>query len=243
MSELQLQIHFDDQMRVEVPVGHFFGSGPDRVNRVQDWYRSVDPVTGTLTSRWVMPYAERVEINLINKGEQVVEASLTLRISERTWRADSLYFNAAYRQQNGIAVHQVEKASDWSYIDLQGQGLYVGDTFSIFNYANNWWGEGDEKIYIDGETFPSHFGTGTEDYYGYAWGRSFLFNQPFVGQPQADASPHPPTENTLRGPTINSRVRALDAIPFQQSIKVDMELWHGEQTQMDVSVASFWYGQ
>ena len=40
-------------------------------------------------------------------------------------------------------------------------------------------GEGDEKVYVDGETFPSHFGTGTEDYYGYAWGRY----EPWINHP------------------------------------------------------------
>ena len=243
MRDLQLRISFDGWERVSMPVGHFFGSGLDQLNRVQDWYRSIDPQNNTLTSYWLMPYAAKAKISLINSGEQALEAKLELSISERPWSADSLYFNAAYRKQDAVQVGPDEQARDWTYIDLQGKGLYVGDTFSIFNYADNWWGEGDEKIYIDGEASPSHFGTGTEDYYGYAWGRSFLFNQPFIGQPQADASPHPPTQRSLQGPTVNSRVRALDAIPFRQSIKVDMELWHWEQTKIDVAVSSFWYGR
>ena len=48
-----------------------------------------------------------------------------------------------------------------------------------------WATKGDEKVYVDGETFPSHFGTGTEDYYGYAWGRyEPWINHPFVAQPK-----------------------------------------------------------
>ena len=35
--------------------------------------------------------------------------------------------------------------------------------------AGGWWGEGDEKFFVDGEKFPSTFGTGSEDYFGYAW--------------------------------------------------------------------------
>ena len=46
----------------------------------------------------------------------------------------------------------------------------VGDTLALHNGAAAWWGEGDEKIFVDGETFPSHFGTGSEDYYGYSFG-------------------------------------------------------------------------
>ena len=55
----------------------------------------------------------------------------------------------------------------------------MGDTLAVVNGAAAWWGEGDEKIYVDDESFPSHFGTGTEDYYGYAWCRAKSFSSPF----------------------------------------------------------------
>jgi phage protein U len=46
----------------------------------------------------------------------------------------------------------------------KGRRVYVGDTLTIMNPEEQWWGEGDEKIWVDGEDFPSLFGTGTEDY-------------------------------------------------------------------------------
>ena len=52
----------------------------------------------------------------------------------------------------------------------------------LINYHRGWWGEGDEKIYVDGEDFPSHFGTGTEDYYGYAWCRPEEFAERGLSQ-------------------------------------------------------------
>ena len=75
-----------------------------------------------------------------------------------------------------------------NYVTLQGQGTVVGDTLTVFNGTNAWWGEGDEKIYIDGEAFPSHVGTGTEDYYGYAWCRPEAFQSPFHAQPCGDGN-------------------------------------------------------
>ena len=68
-----------------------------------------------------------------------------------------------------------------------------------------WWGEGDEKVWVDGESFPSHFGTGTEDHYGYAWATR-VFQGPFCNEPRAGPA--------TRGITPTPARRSLDAIPF-----------------------------
>jgi hypothetical protein len=119
---------------------------------------------------------------------------------------------------------------------VKGQGVYVGDTLAIFNGASAWWGEGDEKIYVDGESFPSHFGTGTEDYYGYAWCRPEFFEAPFHAQPSGAG-------NFTPGLSVNSRYRSLDAIPFTTSIQFDMEMWHWRQTIVNFAPAAFWYAR
>ena len=98
--------------------------------------------------------------------------------------------------------------------------MYVGDAVTVYNPNLGWWGEGDEKVYVDGETFPSHFGTGTEDYYGYAWGRyEPWINHPFVAQPIGDGC------YAHIGLAQNTRVRSLDAIPFTRSLRFDIELF------------------
>lgn len=110
----------------------------------------------------------------------------------------------------------------------------MGDTLTIFNRTGRWWGEGDEKIYVDGETFPSHFGTGTEDYYGYAWCMGNPFSAPFIAQPEGGGNVRP-------GFTVNDRYRSLDAIPFAKSLKLDMEVWHAAKTKIDYAPATFFY--
>ena len=84
-----------------------------------------------------------------------------------------------------------------NFVTAKGKGVYVGDTLTLFNGDKLWWGEGDEKIYVDDETFPSHFGTGTEDYYCYAWGRHETFAGPFNAQPDG-------TGNNSPGFTVNT---------------------------------------
>jgi len=125
-------------------------------------------------------------------------------------------------------------AYDVNYIEIKGQGNFVGDVLTIFNGTNAWWGEGDEKIYVDGEGFPSHFGTGTEDYYGYAWCRPEFFEAPFHAQPNGEG-------NLAGGYAVNCRFRTLDAIPFNESFKFDMELWHWRNTRVNYAPTTFWY--
>ncbi len=87
------------------------------------------------------------------------------------------------------------------------------------NPVSAWWGEGDEKIYVDGEPFPSWFGTGSEDYYGYAWSDPKPFQHAYHNQTRCDGPGN-------RGRTSVNRFHILDAIPFTKSFRFDMEFWH-----------------
>ena len=128
-----------------------------------------------------------------------------------------------------------EGAFDFNYVTVDGKGVYVGDALTVYNRVDAWWGEGDEKVYVDGEEFPSHFGTGTEDYYGYAWCRpERISNHPYIAQPSGDGNFHP-------GYTLNIRYRGLDAIPFNTSLKFDMEVWHWVKSELDFAPVTFWY--
>jgi hypothetical protein len=100
----------------------------------------------------------------------------------------------------------------------------------------NWWGEGDEKIYIDGESFPSQLGTGLEDYYGFAWGLANYFNSPFISIPSRDAR----SKEDWSGYNTVARMRLLDDIIFSRSLKVDMEAMNPEPG-VSFAVSCFWY--
>ena len=94
-----------------------------------------------------------------------------------------MHFHAKWRAQFDVPTRPM---IDWNYLTAKGQGVFAGVAFAIDNPVKDWWGEGDEKIYVDGETFPSHFGTGTEDYYGYAWCWPGLFTHAYHAQPRCD---------------------------------------------------------
>ncbi len=163
-------------------------------------------------------------------------------VSPWKWDDRSMYFHATWRQLTKVpsfregTTKPEEGAFDVNFVEVAGQGVYVGDTLTVFNGADAWWGEGDEKIFVDGEVFPSHIGTGTEDYFGYAWCRPEFFASPFHAQPTGAG-------NLTAGFSVNSRYRALDAIPFTKSVKFDMELWHWANTVVNYAPATFWYAR
>ncbi|MDN5205697.1 DUF2961 domain-containing protein [Fulvivirgaceae bacterium BMA10] len=234
VKDLWIQFFFDDKSTVDVPVGLFFGIG-DQLVPTSDWYRKVD-TDGNMASFWVMPFQKKAKVRLINKGDQTVSIDLSVASRKTKWTNNSMYFYGNYSQKLEYQI-TAKKGEDYNFITISSKGIYVGDTYQIQKYRGGWWGEGDEKIYVDGKEFPDHFGTGTEDYYGYAWGHPETFAHPYIGQPIGQA-------NLLNegGITVNSRVRGLDAIPFNKSLKFDMEQWAWFSGEIDLKWACFWYG-
>ncbi len=231
---LWIQGTFDGKTTIEAPVGLYFGCGGQLVNAA-DWYRKVDTL-GNMASFWVMPFKKEGKLKLVNKSGQPISAKLEVATKQSKWADNSMYFHCQYADKLAYDI-VAKQGEDYDFITVQGRGIFIGDNLQISKSIGGWWGEGDEKIFVDGEVFPSHFGTGTEDYYGYAWGHPEIFDHPFVGQPIGQA-------NLIKngGVTVNSRVRSLDAIPFSKSLKFNMEQWAWFSGKIDLEWACFWYG-
>lgn len=227
---LVLEGEFDGQQTVWCPVGDFFLSGP-LANPVHTWTSSAEAATGVFRSGWLMPFEREGTIRLRNVGAESVSLGFGVSSNGWNWTDRSMHFHAHWRQENPIPTRPMQ---DWNYIEATGSGVYVGDTLSIVNPVTDWWGEGDEKIFVDGESFPSHFGTGTEDYYGYAWCSPEVFQGPFHAQPRCDGPNN-------YGHTTVARVRLLDGIPFRHSIRTDMEVWHWAECEVGYSATAFLY--
>jgi len=189
-----------------------------------------------------MPFKSKSEIIIENIGHQTVNIDIAeVHTSPYEWSLNTMYFGSAWKQFSFLRTGEMKNNEgygspfDINYINLKGKGVYVGDCLTLFNTVYAWWGEGDEKIYVDGESFPSHIGTGTEDYYGYAWCRpEKIIGHPFISQPDGSGNFDP-------GYTNNLRFRSLDAIPFKKSLKFDMEMWHWTKAIINFSPITFWY--
>ncbi|MBU2914125.1 glycoside hydrolase family 172 protein [Reichenbachiella agariperforans] len=238
-----LKIEFDGEETVWCPIGDFFGSGIG-LNPVQGWYNTVDK-DGTMTTRWVMPYKKSAKISVFNLSAVPVEVELKAIVGDWQWDDASMYFNAAWRGQYPVLTRPF---SDWNYVTLKGRGVYVGDALTVMNPVKKWWGEGDEKIWVDGEDFPSIFGTGTEDYYGYSWGgrSTNFYEHPFHAQPSCHVynklNRKKGEEKNTQGYSTETRSRALDTMPFGSSLQLDMEVWSWTDCEMGYTVGMYWYG-
>lgn len=238
LRSVVLAASFDGDNTVWVPAGDFFGTGY-RILPFNTFYTQVSP-GGELSSSWIMPFRDSAKIEFINYGVQPVEVEVNVSTKKYEWKKSSMYFGASWHEY--YQVHTAKDPSagnhtwhyDVNYVELEGKGVYAGDALTVFNTVDAWWGEGDEKIYVDGEYFPSSIGTGTEDYYGYAWCRPEKFSHPFIAQPSGAGNLSP-------GMTVNMRYRALDAIPFYSYLKADIEMWHWVKTKINYAMTSYWY--
>lgn len=235
-----LSVSFDGNRTVECPIGDFFGTGY-QVRASNTWYTHVD-AEGMMSCYWVMPYRTKCTVTLENRGTQPVSIQTgEVTTAPYTWNENTMYFGSSWKQFTRLATGEFKNNEgdggpfDINYVTLRGKGVYAGDGLTLFNTVDAWWGEGDEKIYVDGESFPSHIGTGTEDYYGYAWCRpERISNHPFIAQPDGSGNFHP-------GYTVNLRYRSLDGIPFGSSLRFDMEMWHWVKAVINFAPVTYWY--
>jgi len=238
MRSTVLKITFDGHQTVWVPAGDFFGTGYKRTIS-STWESRVDDQI-KMEAFWLMPFKENCLVSLINYGNQIVNAELRIETTKYKWNKNSMYFGTSWHEYYQILTAGAESVGgtgrhrDINFIDIKGSGVYAGDAVTVFNTVDAWWGEGDEKIFVDGEAFPSSIGTGTEDYFGYAWCRPEIFSHPFIAQPSGSGNFHP-------GLTINMRYRVLDAIPFTSSISSNIELWHWLPAVINYALTSYWY--
>jgi hypothetical protein len=224
-----LDISFDGEKTVWTPVGDFFGIGYHPLY-THLWYLHSD-TNGAMNAFWVMPFAKTCTITLHNLGEQDVSLSNSFA-AYAPWKWDdrSMHFGSNWQlyPHESLAIED----RDVHFTTLVGNGVYVGDGVVVYNSSYHWWGEGDEKVYVDGEAFPSHIGTGSEDYYGYAWCRPETFtDHPFIAQPCGKG-------NFEHDFSVNTRLRALDGIPFRSSLETTIEVY---RRHLQYATVAFWY--
>jgi hypothetical protein len=227
------EVYFDEQDAASIvaPLGDFFGTAPGA-----NTYASIPSGVledGALYCRWVMPFAKGALLRFTNTTDAPLSIAGSYVLGSYDWTDASLYFHAKWRSEYPIATLPRQ---DWTFVEIQGAGRFVGDMLHITNPVKAWWGEGDEKIYVDNEPFPSHFGTGTEDYFGYAWCSNEVFTHAYHNQPRCDGPAN-------YGQTCVSRFHVIDNIPFTNAFKFDMEVWHWQECEIAMAATSYWYAR
>jgi len=213
-QDMLLRIYWDgsDRPGVEAPVGDFFANCFGRRNEVTSLPVIVEDAD-SYNCFWHMPFRKSARIEIVNQGDKPVNLlyyNIDWIKKERI-PGDTPYFYAQYRQE-----YPVRKGEDYVILDTKGKGHFVGTVLAVRTRSPAWFGEGDEKIYIDGEARPSIWGTGTEDYFLSAWGLKRT-STPYFGVPYFDQW------GIVGGHTSAYRWHVSDPIVFNTGIKVTFE--------------------
>lgn len=173
----------DENPAIEVPLGDFFGQGWCEFAQVSSLPIATNP-HGGFNSYWEMPFQSHARLTVENIGPETSMLFFQIDYELEPVEADQGYLHTQWRRNNPLEYQQPHVILD----NAEGPGHYVG-TYIAWGVNNSgWWGEGELKFYLDGDSeFPTICGTGTEDYFGGAFnfdvpGTGYVaFTTPFLG--------------------------------------------------------------
>jgi hypothetical protein len=232
LRDIIIQITYDDEDKPAVwsPLGDFFGSAPG-VNL----YRSF-PLGMTEEGyycNWYMPFATSLKFELINEGDKPRTLDLWGTVEPLKRPIEQLgRFHARWHRDAFLPEEPERRAIDWTMLKTEGRGRFCGVMLHVWNPRGGWWGEGDEKFFVDGEKFPSTIGTGSEDYFGYAWCNPTLFENCYHDQT---------ISNNNRGHVSVNRWHITDNVPFQKSFEADIEKYYPNSKPTLYACTAYWY--
>jgi hypothetical protein len=233
LRQLCLQITWDDDARPAIwaPLGDFFGVAPGS-NPFQSLMSGFNP-DGEFYSYWYMPFARHARIELVNQSRAARQISFEISHAPLDQPVEAYGRFHAKWHRDAFLNEDLSRTIDWPLLKTQGRGRYVGVQLDVWNARHGWWGEGDEKFFIDGEKFPSTFGTGSEDYFGYAWCDWHLFDRALHGQ--SECAP----DNT--GHTALHRWQLADNVPFHESFDGGIEKYFSDRRPTLYAATVYWY--
>jgi hypothetical protein len=255
-----LKIYWDDQdtPSVLVPLGDFFCTGhsmpgnfsslPISVScKPEERYRFGG--SAAFNSYFQMPFGKRAIIEIENQND--VPYGQYFYIDFERYDApladDIAYFHASWRRENPCGgwgpnlqtnspetnIPNLDGKDNYVILETEGRGQYVGCNLSVAHFQGSWWGEGDEMIFVDEDTWPpSIHGTGTEDYFNHAWGmqnNAFLMNGSVIH------------ESIVPGYQVSYRFHLTDPLRFKNRIRVTIEHGHANHLSDDWASTAYWY--
>ncbi|NUN95615.1 MAG: DUF2961 domain-containing protein [Candidatus Omnitrophica bacterium] len=261
--ECVLRITWDNAPRpsVVVPLGDFFCLGHNIVNSFQSFLFSASTTHNNQVNQGCalncyapMPFRERALIELVNEsGEEHGQYFyIDYETFDRKPDEPELFFHAEFRRENpfGGWAHEIPVNApetnvankgrvawnnNYTILETEGRGHYIGCNLSVTNFDTLWWGEGDDMIWVDGYKWPPDLhGTGSEDYLNQAWGM----------QPNAFMRNGSSIHESHTGGYQTSYVLHLEnPVRFKKSIRVTIEHGHANHLCNEMSSVAYWYAE
>ena len=185
-----------------------------------------------LSIRWPMPFGAGSRMSLINAGKTALAAQVVTEIVDQPDTSSLLRFHANYTKHDYLDLRQPNVLS---LAEVRGSGRIVQCAIRVDSHSDKWWGEGDHIIWLDKTDKPAWQGTGTEDYFGFAWCSNELFQHPFRSQTMAQGN-----QSNRRIASMH-RVHLLDTLPFHRWAKFEMEAWGLGEGYMEYETSVIWY--
>lgn len=260
LCDVVLRIYWDEEEApsVECPLGDFFcnGFGTDCI--INSLPIVVNPIRG-FNSYFQMPFHKHAKVTVESQHASDIR-SFFFQIDYTLYEElppETAYFHAQWRRER---LTQLRK--DYTILDqVTGTGHYIGTYLAITTLERYWWGEGEFKFFIDGDSeYPTICGTGVEDYFGGAWGfvldqrretpaAEELYQTPFLGYPFYSAREEnyswrfqgscPPMRGLYRW-------HIMDPIRFEEDLRVTVQqigTCHKGlfERQDDYASVAYWY--
>ena len=238
-----LRCYWDGETKpsVEVPIGDFFASGwgnRDNFVQISSLPVAVNPGSA-FNCYWPMPFRKSCKITVQNIDTKQIRLYYQINYTLTDVPDDEAYFHAQFRRTNPLPYKQ-----DYTIVDgIRGKGHFVGTYMCWQSNSTGWWGEGEIKFFMDGDTeFPTICGTGTEDYFCGAWGfGGETYSTPFLGYPLYRKEPGEVPRHGLY------RWHVLDPIRFKRDLKVTIQAlgwWPNRKYEPltdDIASVAYWY--
>jgi hypothetical protein len=251
-----IRFYWDDETTpsVEAPVGDFFCMGWGKYSPLQSLAVAVNPGSA-FNCYWPMPFRKKCKITMENLDDTEMRLFYQVDYTLTQVPDDAAYFHAQFRRTNPLPYKQ-----NYVLIDsIKGKGQYVGTYMAYGVHSNGWWGEGEIKFYMDGDTnFPTINGTGTEDYFC----GSYDFDTKVKNEAGVETkvytefnSPYSGLHQVIRGDGHYEvmqrfglyRWHIADPIRFDKNLKVTIQAlgWRHDgrylPLQDDIATVVYWY--
>lgn len=232
----------EEKPSVESPAGDFFCAPFCKSIRVASVPINVNPTNG-LNCYLPMPFRSHARITIENRNPAEVNFYYAISFEERDVAPDEAYFHAQFRRQNPTS------GDDYVILDgVKGRGQYIGTSLGWQQNSEGWWGEGEVKMFIDGDDeFPTYIGTGTEDYFGGAWCFNGNYSSPFLGYQDLSNALDSRETNRVGNRHAMYRFHIADPIRFEKDLRVTIQTlgWRSEGRYLklrdDICSVAYWY--
>ncbi|HMD84188.1 MAG TPA: glycoside hydrolase family 172 protein [Terriglobia bacterium] len=188
---LKIEMFWDGSTKpaVSAPFGDFFGQGSGHMSAFESALFA-SPEARSFNCYVPMPFRSGMKIVLSNesgKDLQLLFYDVDYTLGDDHGPED-LYFHAYFRRENPTSLQR-----DFEILpQVHGKGRFLGTSLCVLadtqKYVDKWWGEGEVKVYLDGDSgWPTLAGTGTEDYIGTGWGIQRAYADLYQGSPSVDS--------------------------------------------------------